>query len=373
MQIKRPEKRKKRSRKKRSQKETAKRENLLRMRGAPSGEFESARRVAVRMMETRAFAKGIEEEDRAMVAYIPNLRRLNELGMITFNSQSGKRETFPHYQTGKRVVSSERAYCYGFVDASVADAVIRWMWDNTDKYVARSLDVDAVSRGDGKLYDALSDFGRIGVTRTECEGVVSWHTRASPVVMPTDYECNYGRFVYPEQRGAPPDALGEEAIKHVGPYKEHPVPRSAVCLLCVDMVLDRLADAPAGLFTQLEAALRATRRAEGPESAEGAEGPRAPKGPKAAGKPKGPKAANPKRATPKPKGAKGPVAKSNPKRKYNSRRAAATSAKRSRRKARGGTRSPCAGARRGRCARSRRAASRRAASRRARSRGARRS
>ena len=372
MQIKRPEKRKKRSRKKRSQKETAKRENLLRMRGAPSGEFESARRVAVRMMETRAFAKGIEEEDRAMVAYIPNLRRLNELGMITFNSQSGKRETFPHYQTGKRVVSSERAYCYGFVDASVADAVIRWMWDNTDKYVARSLDVDAVSRGDGKLYDALSDFGRIGVTRTECEGVVSWHTRASPVVMPTDYECNYGRFVYPEQRGAPPDALGEEAIKHVGPYKEHPVPRSAVCLLCVDMVLDRLADAPAGLFTQLEAALRATRRAEGPESAEGAEGPRAPKGPKAAGKPKGPKAANPKRATPKPKGAKGPVAKSNPKRKYNSRRAATTSAKRSRRKARGGTRSPCAGARRGRCARSRRAAySRRA--RRAGSRVARRS
>ena len=308
-----------------------------------------------------------------MVAYIPNLRRLNELGMITFNSQSGKRETFPHYQTGKRVVSSERSYCKGFVDASVADAVIRWMWE-TDKYVARSLDVDAVSRGDGKLYDALSDFGRIGVTRTECEGVVSWHTRASPVVMPTDYECNYGRFVYPEQRGAPPDALGEEAIKHVGPYKEHPVPRSAVCLLCVDMVLDRRADARDGLFTQLEAALRATRGAEGPEGAEGAEGPRAPNGPKAADKPKGPKAANPKGPPPSRKSPNGPVAKSKPKRKYNSRRAATTRAKRSRRTARGGTRSPCAGARRGRCARSRRAASRRAApSRRARSRGARRS
>ena len=251
------------------------------MRGAPSGEFESARRVAVRMMETRAFAKGIEEEDRAMVAYIPNLRRLNELGMITFNSQSGKRETFPHYQTGKRVVSSERAYCYGFVDASVADAVIRWMWDNTDKYVARSLDVDAVSRGDGKLYDALSDFGRIGVTRTECEGVVSWHTRASPVVMPTDYECNYGRFVYPEQRGAPPDALGEEAIKHVGPYKEHPVPRSAVCLLCVDMVLGpagrrarRAVHAARGRAPRHAPSRRARERRgrrgpEGPERAQG--------------------------------------------------------------------------------------------------------
>lgn len=69
--------------------------------GAPSDEFEAARRVAVRMMETRAFAKGIEEEDPRMVAYIPQLLRLNELGMITFNSQSGERNTFPHYQTGE--------------------------------------------------------------------------------------------------------------------------------------------------------------------------------------------------------------------------------------------------------------------------------
>jgi hypothetical protein len=206
------------------------------------------------MMETRAFEKDIEEEDPTMVAYIPDLRRLNELGMITFNSQSGKRQAFPHYQTGKRVVLGERAYCYGFVDASVADAVIKRMWE-TDKYVARCIDVDAVSRG----YDALSDYGRIGVTRTECEGVVNWHTRASPVVEPHDYACNYGRFVYPEHRGNPADADGEKAIRHVGPYKEHPVPRTAVCLLCVDMRLGRLADARDGLFTQLEAALRSLR------------------------------------------------------------------------------------------------------------------
>jgi hypothetical protein len=149
----------------------------------------------------------------------------------------------------------ERAYCYGFVDASVADAVIKRMWE-TDKYVARCIDVKAASRGDEKLYDALSDYGRIGVTRTECEGVVNWHTRASPVVEPGAYECNYGRFVYHEQRGNPPDADGERAIRHVGPYKEHPVPRTAVCLLCVDMRLGRRADARDGLFTQLEAALR---------------------------------------------------------------------------------------------------------------------
>ena len=226
---------------------------------AAPGEFELARRVAVRMMETRAFAKDIEEEDPTMVKYISDLRRLNELGMITSNSQSGKRSTFAHYQTGKRVDLVERAYCYGFVDAAVADAVIQWMWDKTDKYVTRAIDVEAVARGDTELYAVLSDFGRIGVTRSECDGAASWPTRASAVVMPHDYKCNYGRWVYPEQRGAPATADGEEAIKHVGPYLAHPVPRSAVCLLCVDMRLGRRADARDGIFTQLEAALNATR------------------------------------------------------------------------------------------------------------------
>lgn len=317
--------------------------------GAPSDEFEEARRVAVRMMQTRAFANGIEREDRRMVAYIPQLLLLNELGMITFNSQSGERDTFPHYQTGKPVAFRERAYCCGFVDASVADAVIGWMWNNTDKYATRAIDVEEVSRGHKGLYAVLSDFGKIGVSQKTHDGAVTWPTQASPVVMPADYQCNYGYGVYPEQRGAPPDALGEEAIKLVGPYMQHPVPRSAVCVLAVDMRMDRLADAHDGLFTQLEAALRAARRS--------AFGP--------AAKPKGPKGPNPK----------APVANSN--RKYNSRRAATTE---KRRKARGATRSPCGGARKGRCVRSRRAESaRRAArsraarSRRARSRGARRS
>ncbi len=194
-----------------------------------------------------------------MVKYIPNLRRLNELGLITFDSQSGKRSTFAHYQTGKRVDLVERAYCYGFVDTAVADAVIEWMWDHTDKYVTRAIDVEAIARGDTALYAVLSEFGRIGVTRSECDGTASWPTRASAVVMPHDYKCNYGRWVYPEQRGAPATPDGEEAIKHVGPYMAHAVPRSAVCLLRVDMRLGRRADARDGLFTQLEAALSALR------------------------------------------------------------------------------------------------------------------
>ena len=230
-------------------------------------EFERARRVAVRMIQTRAFAKDIEEEDPSMVRYIPHLRRLNQLGMITFDSQSGKRARFAHYKTGKRVDTVERAYCYGFVYAAVADSVIQWMWDNTDKYATRAIDVEDASRGDTELYAVLSDFGRIGVTQQTCDGTVAWPTRASAVVMPHDYRCNYGRWVYPEDRGKPADADGEEAIRRVGPYLAHPVPRSAVCLLCVDMRLGRRADAHDGLFTQLEAALRAAR-VEGPKRAE---------------------------------------------------------------------------------------------------------
>jgi hypothetical protein len=86
--------------KNKEQKKKRKKEPFFRKEMAAPGEFELARRVAVRMMETRAFAKDIEEEDETMVKYIPNLRRLNELGMITFDSQSGKLSTFPHYQTG---------------------------------------------------------------------------------------------------------------------------------------------------------------------------------------------------------------------------------------------------------------------------------
>ena len=314
------------------------------------GEFELARRVAVRMMETRAFAKGIEVEDRRMVAYIPQLRRLNELGMITFNSQSGTRDSVAHYQTGKMVAFRERAYCCGFVDASVADAVITWMWDNTDKYVARAIDVEEVSRGDKSLYAVLSGFGNIGVSQRTYEGAVTWPSRVAHVVMPADYECNYGHGVYPEQRGKPPDALGEEAIRHVGPYMKHPVPRSAVCLLCVDMRLDRRADARDGLFSQLERALRAARRSvpTGPERPERPERP-AKVGPKS----EGPQTQNAKRDT----------------------RNATISTKAKRRKARGATRSPCAGERKGRCARARRAdsAPRSRSARRAGSRGARRS
>jgi hypothetical protein len=315
---------------------------------AAPGEFELARRVAVRMMETRAFAKDIEEEDATMVKYIPNLRRLNELGMITFDSQNGRRFTFPHYQTGKIIKMSERAYCKGFVDASVAAAVVQWMWDNTDKYVTRAIDIEEASRGDKAIYTVLEEFGQLGVVQKECEGSVSWPAQASPVVMSHDYTSHYGRWIYPEKRGKPPDEDGEKAIRHVGPYMAHPIPRSAVCLLCVDMRLGRRADARDGLFTQIEAALRAASPA--PQKSDGA---------------KNRETTDSKRGTKSKKSKRG-------RGKFTSRSKSAKSATRSR-KARGGTRSRCAGARRGRCASTRREGKPRRGVRRARSRGARRS
>ncbi len=214
-------------------------------------------------------------------------------------------------------------------------AVVQWMWDNTDKYVARAIDIEGVSRGDKAMYTVLEEFGQLGVVQKECEGSVSWPAQASPVVMSHDYTAHYGRWIYPEKRGKPPDADGEVAIRHVGPYMEHPIPRSAACLLCVDMRLGRRADARGGLFTQLEAALRAaTQKAQ-----------------------KAQKAQRPKVR----KRSRGKFSKSKSR--------SATSRKR----ARGGTRSRCERARRGRCATARREGNRRARSRRARSRGARRS
>ncbi len=51
--------------------------------------FERAKRVAVRAMRTRMWQKAIGEEDPLMVAHIPQLIRINKLGMITIQSQSG--------------------------------------------------------------------------------------------------------------------------------------------------------------------------------------------------------------------------------------------------------------------------------------------
>ncbi len=126
----------------------------------------------------------------------------------------------------------ECPYVLGFVSADIADALIDAM-TRTDKYVAK-MHLDAGMYVSG----AFTDVGKIAVT------VMGGNAEAFMRVVghPELRKCNYGRWIY-------------EARAIIGPYMEHPVPDTAVCLLCVDLKWGRRADGPNGLFTQLEQAL----------------------------------------------------------------------------------------------------------------------
>ena len=207
--------------------------------------FERARKVAIRMMRLPMWQKGIGE-DALMVAHIPQLARINKLGMITINSQAGNVSYYKSVRTGKRVTNAERAYCYGFVPADTADKILRWMWTHTDKYAVKAYIGDD---------EKLLDFGWIGVT-TE-DGGETWVTQVRPAAGREFREMNY------PVRGMWELWTREErtrAHKAIGPYLESPIPESAVCLLFVDMTIGRLASAPSGLFSEIERCLRASEK-----------------------------------------------------------------------------------------------------------------
>ena len=204
--------------------------------------FERARKVAIRVMQLPMWQKSIGEEDPLMVAHIPQLARINKLGMITINSQAGNVRYSKSLRTGKRATSAERAYCYSFVPADTADKILRWMWTHTDKYAVK------VYIGDD---EKLQDFARIGVTTQD--GGETWDTKVNPAGPPEFRKWNY------PSAGMWNEWTREErarARKAIGPYLESPIPESAVCLLFVDMTIGRLASAPSGLFSEIERCLR---------------------------------------------------------------------------------------------------------------------
>lgn len=203
--------------------------------------FERARKVALRVMQLPIWQKGIGEEDPLMLAHIPQLIRINKLGMITINSQAGYVRHFKSAKTGKRLTMAERAYCIGFVREDTADKILRWMWTHTDKYAVKAYIGD----------DAMADFARIGVTTQD--GGETWVTKVNPAGPPKFRNENYPSIGHwkgwtREERA--------RARKAIGPYLESPIPESAVFLLFVDMTIGRLASAPSGLFSEIERCLR---------------------------------------------------------------------------------------------------------------------
>ena len=204
--------------------------------------FERARKVALRVMRMPMWQKEIGEEDPLMVAHIPQLVRINKLGMITINSQAGNVRYSKSLRTGKQATIAERAYCYSFVPADAADKILRWMWTHTDKYAVK------VYIGDD---EKLQDFARIGVTTQD--GGETWVTKVNPAGPPDFRKLNY------PSAGMWNEWTREErarARKAIGPYLESPIPESAVCLLFVDMTIGRLASAPSGLFSEIERCMR---------------------------------------------------------------------------------------------------------------------
>ena len=185
--------------------------------------------------------KSIGKEDPLMVAHIPQLARINKLGMITINSQAGNVRHVKSLRTGKQATIAERAYCYSFVPADAADKILRWMWTHTDKYAVK------VYIGDD---EKLLDFARLGVTTLD--GGETWVTKVTPAVPPDFRNWNYPLGMW-EQWTREERA---RAHKSIGPYLASPIPESAVCLLFVDMTIGRLASAPSGLFSELERCLR---------------------------------------------------------------------------------------------------------------------
>jgi len=202
--------------------------------------FERARRVAVRTMRTAAWKHEIHGEDPSMAKHIPQLTRINNLGMITWNSQAGHNSRYFSKKTGKKELSAERAYCVGFVRAESADAFIEWMWLHTDKYVARM-----------GLADATTDRmpGTIGVTVAQTGKV--WDTSLSPFFQAQDRNCNYPDTLF--KTASTPARV--KARAQIGAYLESPVPETAVAVLLVDMRWGRKADGTKGLFTEIERAL----------------------------------------------------------------------------------------------------------------------
>ena len=210
--------------------------------------FERARQVAARTMSTDEWKDDLRKEDPTKVLHFRQLTRMTGLGMIVESWQAGRAYTY-RSRSGGTKKGVERSFVVGFVSAESADRLIDEM-TRTDLYVAK-MHLDASMYVAGTLTEA----GKIAVT------VMGGKAEAWMRVIghPEMRKCNYGRWIYV---GAEHDTEQKrDARAIIGPYLEHPVPDTAVCLVCVDLKWGRRANGPNGLFAQLEGALSSVRAA----------------------------------------------------------------------------------------------------------------
>jgi hypothetical protein len=193
-------------------------------------------------MSTDEWQDDLRKEDPTKARHLRQVTRLTGLGMIIESWLAGRPYTYASRSGGVKK-GVDRSYVLGFVSADIADRLIAAM-TRTDKYVAK-MHLDASMYVSG----AFTDVGKIAVT------VMGGNAEAFMRVVghPELRKCNYGRWIYVEPANDTEQKREARAI--IGPYMEHPVPDTAVCLVCVDLKWGRRADGPNGLFTQLEQAL----------------------------------------------------------------------------------------------------------------------
>ena len=161
-----------------------------------------------------------EREDPTMMRHIPQLIRINAIGLLTFDSQAGRVEG----------TYKERAYCFGFVrDRECALQLTEWVSLNTDKYASL-----VVVQGDGRP-DPHNRF----VASAEDVMLRTTAGRLPVSIYGAEIHSHVSPFTIPANRYVAGDA----------------VPSDAECVLFVDLVWGRPADSTDGLLTAIESGL----------------------------------------------------------------------------------------------------------------------
>ena len=188
--------------------------------------FDDVRDAVIARLSSPGWAAERAAEDPTMVRHIPQIVRINRLGLLTFDSQAGRADAARAYK--------ERAYCYGFVrDRETACGLVAWVSLNTDMYAS----LVVVMGPPGPDPDN------------------SFRASASEVLL----RNTAGKFPVTVEAGVVESTVSPFAIpaeRHVA-GKTAPVPDDAACVLLVDLVWGR--PAAEGLFAAIEAGLAAVR------------------------------------------------------------------------------------------------------------------
>jgi hypothetical protein len=102
--------------------------------------FKDAQTMAIHKFDTEDFLTNIKEEDETMIQHLPILKKMNEKGFITHNSQAGRKSKGISVLNNKPYVMEERAFVDGFMPYKKAVTFLKKMNLYTDKNAINIMD-----------------------------------------------------------------------------------------------------------------------------------------------------------------------------------------------------------------------------------------